>query len=164
VAVSVRLPIVVLMVAALCFAGCGGSGDDGKTTTAVGPTQEISGDWTGTLRQKGLEPFRIAVRISPDGTGRVAYTGIECGGNWTLKNALASSPPAAYNFRERITQGTGGSCKGTGVVSIGPEPYRAPKELGYGFFGGGIRSDGELHRTDGEGLKPVFDEAGVTPP
>ncbi len=158
-----RLGVLVLA-STLCCAGCGSGGNDGGTTTAVVSTPEIAGDWAGTLTQKGLAPFRIAVRISPDGTGRVAYTGIECGGRWTLKSALASSPPAGYNFRERITQGTGGNCKGRGVVSIGPDSPRAPKKLGYGFTGGGVSSEGTLHKTDAAGLKPVFDEAGVTPP
>lgn len=161
---SVRWLIAVLVVTAVSLAGCGGGGDEDQTTTSVELTPEIVGDWTGTLTQKGLAPFRIAVAISPDGIGRVAYTGIECGGRWTLKNALASSPPAAYNFREQITQGAGGNCKGTGVVSIAPVPPQAPKELSYGFFGGGVRSDGRLHRTDAAGLKPIFDEAGVSAP
>ncbi len=162
---SVRWLVLTLLLPALLIAGCGDDGaDGGGTTTSVGPTKEIAGDWTATLTQKGLEPFRIAVRISPDGTGRVAYTGIDCGGSWTVKNALASLPPAAYNFREQITQGAGGNCKGEGVVSIGPDPPRAPKDLSYGFSGGGVTSEGVLHRTDAAGLRPVFDEAGVTPP
>jgi hypothetical protein len=164
VAVLVRWPIALLVAVALCLAGCGSGGDAGGTTAAIGPAQEIAGDWTGELTQKGLPPFRVAVQIAPDGTGRVAYTGIECGGKWTLKNALASEPPAGYNFREKITQGAGDQCKGTGVVSIGPDPYRAPKDLGYGFVGGGVTSRGTLDRTDASGLKPVFEEAGVTPP
>ncbi len=154
----VRWFVAALAALALLLAGCG---DGGKSTT-VGPAREIAGDWTGTLTQKGLAPFRIAVRISPGGAGRVAYTGIECGGTWTLKRILTSLPPAGYEFTETITQGAGDECKGEGGVAIDPEPPRAPKALGYGFFGGGVRSSGQLHRTDASGLKPVFDEAGVT--
>jgi hypothetical protein len=163
--VFVRWLVLALLIPAFLITGCGGDGDDGGgTSTTVGPAKEIAGDWTGQLTQKGLAPFRIAVRIEADGTGRVAYTGIECGGEWAVKNELSSLPPAAYNFRERITEGAGGNCKGTGVVSIGPDPYRAPKVLGYGFTGGGVSSTGTLHRTDAAGLRPVFDEAGVSPP
>jgi hypothetical protein len=39
-----------------------------------------------------------------------------------------------------------------------------PKSLGYLFTGGGVTSQGTLRKTDAAGLKPVFDEAGVTPP
>ena len=159
-----RWPVALLVLVAVAVAGCGSEDDGGKTTTRVQLTPLLAGDWTGTLTQKGLAPFRIAVRISSDGTGRVAYTSIECVGSWIVKNVLASSPPAAYNFRERITEGAGGKCKGEGVVSIAPEPRQAPKELGYGFTGGGVSSRGVLHRTDSAGLKPVFDQAGVEPP
>jgi hypothetical protein len=163
--VFVRWLVLALVLPAFLITGCGGDGGDGGgTTTTVGPAQEIAGDWTGQLTQKGLAPFRVGVRIEADGTGRVAYTGIECGGMWTLKRALASGPPAGYTFREEITQGAGDSCKGAGAVGIAPMPVRAPKELGYGFTGGGVSSHGTLHQTDEAGLKPVFDEAGVSPP
>jgi hypothetical protein len=161
--VFVRWLVLAVASSVLLLAGCG-SDDDDHTTTSVAITPELAGDWTGQLTQKGIAPFQIAVRIASDGTGRVAYTGIECGGRWTAKNELASSPPAAYNFREEITQGVGGECKGKGVVSIGPNPPRAPKTLSYGFSGGGVSSAGSLHKTDAAGLEPVFDEAGVTPP
>ncbi len=57
-----------------------------------------------------------------------------------------------------------GSYGGSGDVSIQPDAV-APKEaLDYSFRGGGVTSRGFLHRTDAAGVKPVFDEAGVTPP
>jgi hypothetical protein len=157
--------LVTLLLSALLIAGCGGDSDDGHvTTTSVGPAQEIAGDWTGELTQKGLKPFRIGVQIEADGTGRVAYTGIECGGEWTLKRVLASGIPAGYNFREDVTQGAGDECKGKGTVAIDPNPPQSPRSLGYGFMGGGVTSDGTLHKTDVAGIQPVFTEAGVSPP
>jgi hypothetical protein len=165
--VAVRRLLALIAMSALVVAGCGSSGSDGTTSTPAiknGATKEISGPWTGKLAQSGLAPFQIAVLIGPDGTGRVAYTGIECGGRWTLKRTLASSPPAGYTFRETITQGVGGECKGIGEVGIGPHPPGDPETLGYAFTGGGVSSKGTLHKTGPARLKPVFDEAGVTPP
>ena len=151
--------MLALGVCVALLAGCGG-GDSSGTEDAALP---IAGDWTGTLEQKGLAPFRIAVQIEASGTGRVAYTGIECGGVWDIHDILSSLPPQ-YEITERINQGAGGECKGSGAVSLQPESSSHDSRLRYEFTGGGVTSRGLLHRTDSAGLKPVFDEAGVTPP
>jgi hypothetical protein len=156
----VRWLVVPLALSVALVAGCGISED----SPVDRPTEPIAGNWTGTLQQKGLKPFRIAVRIAANGGGDVAYTGIECGGHWRLASDVPSVPAPGYAFKEEITEGAGGNCKGTGTVIIRPDPPPAPNVLGYEFTGGGVASKGTLHKTDAAGLKPVFDEAGVTPP
>jgi hypothetical protein len=154
-----RWLIAALVLIALSMVGCGSSDKSGTE----GLTQTIAGDWTGTLEQKGLQPFRIAVRIGGTGTGRVAYTGIECGGTWDTNVVLSSKPPQ-YEVTEHINEGAGGACKGSGRVSLQPKTSLPSSPLRYKFTGGGVTSRGVLHRTDAAGLEPVFDEAGVTPP
>jgi hypothetical protein len=160
-AVLVRRLIALLAVLPLLLAGCGGDDNDSGGGTAARP---IAGDWIGTLKQKGLAPFRIAVQIEPSGSGRVAYTGIECGGTWTMQPEILGSDPPQYGFDEQIEEGVGGNCKGSGDVSIQPDAIAPSEVLDYAFTGGGVTSRGFLHKTDAAGLKPVFDEAGVTPP
>jgi hypothetical protein len=157
--VLVRWLALPLVVSVAFVAGCAISED----SPVDQPTKPIAGNWTGTLKQKGLKPFRIAVRIEVNGSGHVAYTGIECGGKWTLGVILDSRPPI-YEFKEQINEGVGGECKGTGDVSFHPDLASPRDRVHYGFRGGGVTSHGVLHRTDASGLRPVFDEAGVTPP
>ena len=112
----VRRLIATLSVLVMVLAGCGGSSDGdstGSTAAATsGPAAQIQGPWTGELTQAGIAPFRIAVVISADGTGLVAYTGIECGGHWKLDSSAAPE----YVFTESIDAGAGGRCKGSGTV------------------------------------------------
>jgi hypothetical protein len=154
----------------LLLAGCGDddAGDGTTLGNLEGITRQIAGGWTGKLRQKGLAPFEIAVDIAADGTGQVAYTGIECGGEWTLDGVQPSTPPR-YLFTEEIKEGAGGACKGTGTVSLSPIQGHAPNRpaytrMNYRFTGGGVTSRGLLRRTHSAGLAPVFEEAGVSPP
>lgn len=119
----------------------------------------IAGNWAGTLNQQGLAPFLVAVRIQKPNAGiptRVAYTGIGCGGTWTF----VSLEGGAYRFREEINQGTGGNCKGTGEVTLTPDPA-GKNELAYRFRGGGVTSSGVLTATTAAGLKATFAQAGV---
>jgi hypothetical protein len=159
---------LLLAIAALLIGGCGGDESSDVTALGEGVTRQISGRWTGELHQEGLKPFEIAVDIGSDGNAEVAYTGIECGGEWTLDEVQPSVPPR-YRFTEEITEGAGGNCKGTGTVSLSPIQGHAPNQpaynrLNYSFTGGGVTSRGLLHRTDTAHLAPVFKEAGVTPP
>jgi len=164
--------IAALALASALFAGCGekeepdlgaatSATDTTATTggTAAQPAAELAGYWTGTLRQKGLAPFRVAVRIDPSGTGQVAYTGINCAGTWALGTVQESQPPT-YNFRETIDRGAGRRCKGSGNVAIIP----AGDSLTYRFNGGGVTSRGTLDRSDAAGLRPIFKQAGARPP
>jgi hypothetical protein len=157
----VRWLLGLLFIVAVLIAGCGGSSDNSESTTnaPIG----VAGNWTGTLRQKGIAPFQIAARLDAVGSGRVAYTGIECGGSWTSKRALASSPPF-ITIEERITEGAGGECKGVGTVTLHLRSATAGAGLEYDFTGGGVTSRGLLHRTDEDTLRQIFTQAGVKPP
>ena len=161
-------PLVVLL---LLVAGCGGgadAGEPGASGSEIGLTRQISGRWTGTLHQKGLRPFKVAIDLGADSTAEVAYTGIDCGGEWELDGVGTSNPPR-YVFTERIDEGEGGTCRGTGTVSLSPIQDQTPNEpaynrLNYSFTGGGVTSRGLLHRTDTPHLRAVFKEAGVGAP
>jgi hypothetical protein len=155
------------LLAALVLAGglaaCGEKeetidGSDTQTTGASGAAAEVAGDWTGRLTQKGIPPFEVAVRINPSGTARVAYTGIDCAGRWELGPVVPASGgnPARYTFRETITAGVGGNCKGTGDVTISAAGVGV---LAYEFTGGGVTSRGTLTATDTDGLLPTFRQA-----
>jgi hypothetical protein len=125
------------------WTGCGGS-DGGMSTTSVVPASQakLTGHWRGRLHQKGLDPFTVtAVIASPAGSAgnRVHYTGIDCSGTWTSLGKKGD----AFRFREVITHGHGGSCKGVGIVTL----KAAGEALGYEFRGGGVISRGTLHRT-----------------
>jgi hypothetical protein len=167
--VSVRGLVLLFAIGTLLIAGCGNGGDSSAVTApGEGITRQIGGRWTGQLHQQGLKPFEIAVDIGSDGNGEVAYTGIDCGGHWTLDGVQPTVPPR-YRFTETITAGAGGNCKGTGTVTLAPIQGHAPNRpaynrLNYSFTGGGVTSRGLLHRTDPAHLTPIFKEAGVSPP
>ena len=101
---SVRGLALLLAFAVLLIGGC--SDDDSGDLTTLNNTRQIAGGWTGELRQQGLAPFGMAVDIGADGTGRVAYTGLKCGGGWTLDGAQPSAPPATSSPR-RSRRGQG---------------------------------------------------------
>lgn len=153
----VRWLLSVLVVAALVTAGCGGSDDNSSSTAAAngGSTRGIIGQWTGRLTQAGLPPFRVAALIF-SGAGKVAYTGIDCAGDWKLDSGGDSS--GSYVFTETINQGAGGKCKGTGTVRL---DRIAPKRLRYRFEGGGVSSQGILRPAPTRVWAAIFREAGV---
>jgi hypothetical protein len=178
-AVSVRRLIPLLTVAVLIGLASCGNDDDHKgpvDLSGVLPSDPtvaaLEGDWAGELKQSGVAPFEVAVRFTPGATTRVAYTGIECGGTWSATGTLDSLPPF-YLFDERIDQGEGGECKGTGNVSLHPrerctkpegERCGSYQHLDYEFRGGGVVSKGVLTRVSETDLERVFDEAGVDTP
>jgi hypothetical protein len=140
---------IVLMVAlgAALLAGCGD--DDGEEEATTGPDvaaaeqdYDITGDWSGELRQTGLDPFRVSVSIGslkdPE-QNTVSYTGIDCSGNWTYEGRQG----AAFVFREVIDSGDGSDCRGVGTVSLTPF---SPEGVDYEFRGGGVESFGVLRR------------------
>jgi len=156
----VRWLVAVSVVVALATAGCGGSDDNpsGSTSTAATKersTQGIVGQWAGTLTQAGLPPFRVAALIFSR-AGKVAYTGIDCAGDWKLTGGGDSGP--GYVFTETINEGVGGKCKGTGTVDL---EKVAPKRLRYRFEGGGVTSRGILRPAGTRVWAKVFREAGV---
>jgi hypothetical protein len=162
------LSVLALGIVVLSGCGSGDSGDGTSINNAEGVTRNIAGSWTAKLHQQGMEPFQIGVTIAANGEARVAYTGIRCGGDWSLDHAEPSTPPR-YLFTETITEGAGGRCKGTGTVSLSPIQRHSPNEpaytrLNYRFTGGGVTSLGLLRRSHDPALLPLFERAGVTPP
>jgi hypothetical protein len=157
--VLARRLIALLAVPALLVAGCGRSSDDGSTTSTAaikaGETKKISGPWAGKLTQSGLASFRVAAVIF-NGTGRVAYTGIDCAGDWRLTGG--GDPSGTYAFRETINEGAGSECKGTGTVHL---KNLAPKGLRYRFEGGGVTSQGILRHARTGVWAAIFREAGI---
>ena len=168
---SAREITLLFALGVVLLAGCGNgqsAGQEAGVSSGEGVTRQISGRWKGTLHQEGLKPFEIGVDIGADSTAKVAYTGIQCGGDWSLDKAEASTPPR-YLFTETIDEGAGGSCKGRGRVSLEPIQRHAPNgpaylQMNYSFTGGGVTSTGLLHRTDASHLSPVFKESGVAHP
>ena len=146
--------IALLLTLGSVAGGCGSESDSGgsDTTTAatqpapVGPVRAKfpAGRWHGRLAQRGLKPFQVHVVIrsrNRPAENRVAYTGIDCGGNWAY---LGNRGPD-LRFREVINRGRGGNCKGTGVVTL---RYIAADRLRYEFRGGGVSSSGFLRPVD----------------
>ena len=163
-----RNPIPALLAALAIAAGLAACGEkeetvSGTTTSEAEGDFTIAGDWSGQLAQKGLDPFLVAVRIEDPSTQKptqVAYTGINCGGEWHF-DGLGRAEPAVYLFTEQITTGEGGNCKGSGKVTLTSDDA-APEQLSYVFNGGGVQSIGVLTKTGEAGIAPTFAQAGVT--
>ena len=105
----------------------------------------ILGHWKGQLHQRGVKPFTVTATIRGfDALSRntVRYTGIDCSGHWTYLTRSGRS----YQFREVITSGRGGKCKGFGRVTL---TQVDAKHAGYAFRGGGVISRGVLTRVKG---------------
>jgi hypothetical protein len=149
-----RLLAAVLTCAALAsaLAACGEkeepdfSGADAvePSPAPADPLADIAGRWEGTLRQRGMPPFTVRVRIASaqqPAANPVAYTGIRCAGQWRFLGRSGD----AYRFRETIDRGAGRECKGTGTVTLSARG----RELGYRFRGGGVTSRGTLIRSAG---------------
>jgi hypothetical protein len=137
---------LALATAALGLAGCGEKDEPevtGPEPVAQQPAGfDIIGTWKGTLRQKGLKPFRVTATIRSlenERRNSVAYTGIDCAGGWTFQGLEGDT----YRFREVIDRGRGGNCKGVGTVTLTPTPA---DRLDYTFTGGGVESRGVLSR------------------
>jgi hypothetical protein len=141
--------VLMLLFCAGLVAGCGDDDGEEEATTApdVAAQEEdydITGEWSGKLRQENLAPFRVTATIGDlkdPKQNTVSYTVIDCSGNWTYEGRDG----AAFTFREVINSGKGGSCKGVGRVSLTPF---APDGVDYVFRGGGVESYGVLRRGD----------------
>jgi hypothetical protein len=115
-------------------------------TTENDVLADITGVWEGELRQEGLRPFEVRATIrSPEDIRQstVHYTGIDCSGTWTVERVREMT----VYFLETIERGEGGDCKGVGTVQITPLP--GEERLDYAFRGGGVESEGTLHRVEG---------------
>jgi hypothetical protein len=102
----------------------------------------VLGRWKGRLHQRGVQPFTVTATIRGfDALSRntVHYTGIDCSGHWTYLTRSGRS----YQFREVITSGRGGKCKGFGRVTL---TQVDAKHARYAFRGGGVVSRGVLTR------------------
>ena len=141
---AIAICTFALAIAAIAV-GCGGDDtEDQATEPALQAGYDITGSWSGMLRQKGLEPFRVNATISSlenPAQNPVSYTGIDCKGNWTYLGREG----AAFRFREVIDRGQGGECKGVGTVLLTPF---ADQGVDYTFKGGGVESAGVLKRQD----------------
>lgn len=130
-----RLPVPAGLLVLACLAsGCGGGSDEGASKPPPFP----AGRWQGALAERGLRPFQIRVEIrsrTDSARNHVAYTGIDCGGNWAY---LGRRGPD-FRFREVIDRGRGGECKGVGLVIL---RYVSEDRLRYEFRGGGVASSG----------------------
>ena len=155
----VRWLIAAPMAVVLLVAGCDSGSDTGNSTATgaikSGSTQEIVGQWAGTLTQAGLPQFKVAVLIF-NRAGKVAYTGIDCAGDWKLDSGGDAS--GSYVFTETVNEGAGGECKGTGRVHL---DRLAPKRLRYRFEGGGVSSQGILRPARTRVWAAIFRQAGV---
>ena len=89
-----------------------------------------------------MRPFVVTATIRGfDALSRntVHYTGIDCSGHWTYLTRKGRS----YEFREVITSGRGGKCKGAGRVTL---TQVSANRANYVFRGGGVVSRGVLRR------------------
>jgi hypothetical protein len=146
---------VLAVALALVAAGCGEKSEPDLSQIPAPPQPQppnppaglpsaVKGQWQGTLRQQGVHPFAIGVRIASatDPSRNVVNYGgeIDCSGTWSY----LSADGADVRFREVIDRGRGGKCKGTGTVTVRPLDQGA--KLRYEFRGGGVVSQGVLSR------------------
>jgi hypothetical protein len=142
-----RLAALLIALSALTLAACGEKDepDLGSATTVGIPGFQIEGTWSGELQQAKLEPFTVTATIADlenPAKNTVTYTPpIDCSGNW----AYLGQEGTAYRFRETITGGKGGDCKGKGIVTLNPFDTNG---VDYDFQGGGVSSAGVLKRTE----------------
>jgi hypothetical protein len=146
--------ILVATAAALAMAACGEKSEPDVTSLPPPPAPQpeappaglptsVKGEWEGTLKQKGVKPFAIGVRIASatDASRNVVNYGgeIDCTGNWKYLDAEGPT----VKFEERINRGAGKKCKGTGMVTVRAQ---GADRLSYEFRGGGVVSRGTLKR------------------
>ena len=132
-----------VLLAGIVLGACGEKEEPDLSTTTPAQAFEITGEWEGTLTQKGMKPFSVEATIASLERFKenvVRYGGeLACGGTWEYLGASES----AYRFREVIDRGANSKCKGKGTVTLTPA---ADDELDYEFRGGGVVSEGVLSR------------------
>jgi hypothetical protein len=150
-----RITLLPLLAFALLvpLGGCGDDDDDGggdeitgtMSSDATGAFAEydITGTWSGTLKQQNLPDFRVRAEIrnlNDKFKNTVSYTGINCSGHWEY----LGRDGAAFLFEEVIDAGKGGNCKGKGNVTLTPFSETGAD---YNFRGGGVQSAGVVKRS-----------------
>ncbi len=138
------IAILIAVAPLALLAGCGDDGNGNGSGEKESDTAWVLGDWTATLHQAGMPPFRVwaEVRSLDDAAENdVRYSGLECRGTWTPLGGDGDS----FRFRETIESGHSEACKGVGVVSL----RREEPGLAYRFRGGGVESRGLLRRDAG---------------
>jgi hypothetical protein len=145
------LPLVALALLGALLGGCGDDDDDGgdeitgtMSSDATGSfaDYDITGKWSGTLKQTDLPDFRVSADIrdlNDKFKNTVSYTGINCSGHWEYLGREG----AAFLFEEVIDAGKGGNCKGKGNVTMTPF---SDDGADYTFSGGGVESSGVVKR------------------
>ncbi len=141
--------LVALALLGGAVAGCGDDDDDeggGSTDEGAGAfaDYDITGSWSGTLKQENLSDFHVRADIrdlDDKFKNTVSYSVIDCSGHWEY----LGRDGAAFLFEEVIDAGKGGNCKGKGNVTLTPFSENG---VDYTFRGGGVESAGVLSRSN----------------
>lgn len=129
----------------LVLTACSQVGGDAPSPT-TGP--EIAGVWQGSLTESTGDEFSVKVTIDDplvqgQQGAQADYRGIGgpggCSGTWVYDGQKDGS----WTFTETITSGSGGSCDGTGAVTLTPAQDDV---LQYVWKDGGDNSIGMLTR------------------
>ncbi len=114
--------LLVGVAAVTMLAGCTQVGGDAASPTT---SAEITGVWQGQLTENTGDTFSVKVTIDDSLTegqqgAEAQYRGIGeltgCSGEWVYNGQKQGS----WTFTETITSGAGGSCDGTGTVTLTP--------------------------------------------
>ena len=148
------------------LAACGEKEETVGTSTGSGAGDfAIAGDWSGQLTQRGLDavPGRGPDRRPgpPSGRTQVAYTGIDCGGEWELDGRGSADALGLRVHRARSPPAPGGACKGSGT-SRSPRTTPRRRSSPTSSAAAASQSSGTLTKTDEAGIAPTFAQAGVT--
>lgn len=137
--------MAAVLAVALAFAACGEKSEPELGATPTADRFQITGEWSGRLTQKGMQPFEVTATIASLARSKhntVRYSGLDCSGTWDYLGASET----AYRFGETIDRGKSHRCKGMGTVTLEPV---AQNRVAYSFSGGGVESRGALDRRGG---------------
>lgn len=140
-AIAIGVGVGVLPSAAVGASPPRATGGDLGVESVV-PGAWLLGDWEGTLRQAGVEPFFLEVTIASleESSGNVyGYTVIGCTGVWELDERRGQT----FRFLEVGDGGGGPLCNTVGEVTLVP---LGNDRLHMIYHGGGVTSHGFLTR------------------